>query len=599
MTRTAHRTVLDAALSSLAIKVASTDPTLVPVPLEALAAPRRAAAPLPPAPSRVGLKVIVQTGREEEAARWIVDAGGAVLPGGSQVLLAELPPAALPRLESCPGIRRAEAPRQLLPRLDQARGPATGLDAALATLPLTGAGVVVGVVDSGVDWRHQDFRNADGSTRLEFFGHAQMPQGQQVSVFAEFDAKLIDAALNGQGQVPQGDPQGHGTHCASIAAGNGRASGGQFRGAAPQATLMAVRSEPLLDSHIIWGIRRMFELAGDRPAVVSLSLGGHLGPHDGTSAIENVIARESGPGRIVVVAAGNEGGDGIHWRGQLVPGQDLVIPIRIADPNLQYVDVWVPRGDQVDVVIETPDGVQRAPDGTPVDTVFGVFEAHWQEDPINRDQNLTLLIAAGRANHTWHIRFRPNVVVHGGVHAWGGTVNPSTSAHLFPGVTDSGFSLGMPASEERCLAVGSFVSRTQFPTGAGDFVATGLAAGQLSPFSSFGPTRYGSLKPDIAAPGQYITAALAAGSEMATDPRYVPRHHPSGSYITIQGTSMATPFVAGVVALLLQREPRLTPEDLQQRLRITARRDGQTGPVWDAGFGFGKLDVQALLAYTG
>src|SRR5262245_64827850 len=97
-----NRTVMDAALASLAIKAASPDTTLVPVPLETLAAHRRAAAVPPPAPPRVGLKLIAQAGREREAANWIRAAGGFVLSAGPQVLLAELPPDALPRLQACP-----------------------------------------------------------------------------------------------------------------------------------------------------------------------------------------------------------------------------------------------------------------------------------------------------------------------------------------------------------------------------------------------------------------------------------------------------------------------------------------------------------------
>lgn len=157
----------------------------------------------------------------------------------------------------------------------------------------------------------------------------------------------------------------------------------------------------------------------------------------------------------------------------------------------------------------------------------------------------------------------------------------------------------MPATEERAITVGSFVSRNSFQTTAGTLTAQSLSAGQLSRFSSRGPTRIGTLKPDVAAPGQYITAALAANSEMATDQRYLARHHPTSGYITIQGTSMATPFIAGVVALLLEREPQLTPEEVQQRLRITARRDDDTSRVWDPGFGFGKVDVETLLDYRG
>lgn len=600
------RTVLDAELNSLAKRAFRDErqPAKRLMQRAAAVAIREVETP-PPAPSappsQVTTKLLTYSGTDETARAWIKDNGGEVITAGPGVLVTNLPPEALPKLNDADWVRRAEAPRTLLPRLDECRGMATGLDAALAVhSDLTGAGVVLGIVDTGVDWQHEDFRDDDGKTRLEMFAFARVPEGDEVSRIDQFNAAAIDAALNGGPDVPQGDPQGHGTHCASIAAGNGRATAGrQFRGVAPLASIVAVRSEPLLDTHTIWGIRRTFELAGNRPAVVSLSLGGHLGPHDGTTAIENVIARETGPGRIVVVAAGNEGEDNIHFQGEMTEDTDLVIPIRISDTNLQYVDVWVPRDDEVDVFIETPDGQQTEPDGLLHTTVFGRFEAHWRQDSVNADQNLTLFIEGGRLNHTWRIRLRPTQVVHGLVHAWGGTVNPSTSAFLFPGASGREFSIGMPATEERAIAVGSWVSRTTFQSVGGGMGQSGLVVGQLSPFSSGGPTRIGMLKPDIAAPGQYVTAALSAGSEMATDPRYRPRHHPSAPYITIQGTSMATPFVAGVVALMLQREPTLTPEEIQQRFRITARRDAQTGRVWSSGFGFGKLNVEALLNYRG
>jgi subtilisin family serine protease len=155
----------------------------------------------------------------------------------------------------------------------------------------------------------------------------------------------------------------------------------------------------------------------------------------------------------------------------------------------------------------------------------------------------------------------------------------------------------MPATEERAVSVASFVSRVTFAGPGGNLTIPGLANGSLSGFSSRGPTRNGSMKPDIAAPGQVITAALSSGSELATLPNLAQRRHPSGAYVTIQGTSMATPFVAGVIALMLQKNRKLTPEEVHQRLRATARRDAGTGPVWNAGFGWGKIDVEALLEY--
>jgi subtilisin family serine protease len=554
-------------------------------------------AALPPMPSPVALKLIVKAGSEDRVADWVRAQRGEVVSTGHAVLVARLPPDALADLDKQPEILRAETPRPMLPRLDQARGSATGLDRALVSAPLTGQGVMLGIVDSGADWRHDDFRHADGSTRLELFGFARQAEGTTVSTFSEFDTATIDAALNGTGQVPDGDPNGHGTHCLSIAAGNGRASSGEFRGVAPATALAAVRSEPLLDEHIIWGIRRIFALAGSRPAVVSLSLGGHWGPHDGTSAIENVIGKESGPGRIIVAAAGNEGDEGIHWQGELVGGQDLVVPVRVVDTDLQVIDAWIPRGDAVDVQIETQDGARFDPSANRRETVFGAFLADWRIDSINGDLNLTLIILNGVLNTRWFVRFAPQTIRQGIVHAWAITPNPRTSANIFIDGGGTGFTVGMPGTEERAITVASFVSRNSFETASGTFSTPGLQVGGRSPFSSHGPTRIGVLKPDIAAPGQYVTAALAADSEMMTDPRFVPRHHPSGRYISIQGTSMATPFVAGTVALMLEREPSLTPEEVQQRLRITARRDDPTGRVWNIGFGWGKLDVEALLAY--
>ncbi len=589
-----RKTVLDAELLSLSQRWQSERRDLATVPLEHLAAAQEGPGLEGVVSDRVTLKLVTAVADRSRAASWVRERGGEVISEGGSVLVVELPAEQVPELEGA-GILRAEAARTLHPLLDQARGDATGLDRALGTVPSNGEGVVIGIVDTGVDYTHPDFQDDQGS-RLELFSFASRPQGQQVSSFQEFDRDALNQALQGGGNIPQGDPNGHGTHCLSIAAGNGRGSDGQFRGVAPAASLVAVRSEPLLDTHTIYGIRRTFELAGERPAVVTLSLGSHLGPHDGTTALENVIARESGPGRIVVIAAGNEGQDSIHWSGDLLEGQDLLVPVAINDPQFQFVDLWIPRGDEVDVLVETPDGVQFEADGQTRFTPFGLFEAHFRQDPINQDQNLTFFIVQGQQNQTWQIRLSPRSVLHGEVHAWAGTANPGTSFNLFPGAQEREFSVDIPATEERAVSVGSFVSRNGFDSVQGSLVAGGLQVGQLSPFSSGGPTRYGFLKPDIAAPGQFITAALSSNSDLAGNQQ---RQHPLGIYSTIQGTSMATPFVAGLVALLLQREPELTPEEVQQRLRLTARRDGQTGRVWNSGFGFGKVDAEALLNYTG
>ncbi|NUT94692.1 MAG: S8 family serine peptidase [Saccharothrix sp.] len=553
------------------------------------------------APRRTTVKLLVRSAELAAAEQWLDAAGGQVVSAppdpessGQVVVLAGVPVAALSDLDGQPWLLRAEAPKEMFTRMDRARGPVTGLDSVQAAQgDLTGAGVLLAVVDTGVDWTHPDFRHDDGTTRLERFVHAHVPEGTEESKFDVFDAGAINKALNGGPAIPTGDPGGHGTHCASIAAGNGRGTADRrFRGVAPEASLMGVRAEPLLDVHIIEGIRQAFDLAGDRPAVVSLSLGGHFGAHDGTSAIENEIARATGPGRIVVVAAGNEGDDGVHAQGRLVAGEELTFTVRVPDTGLVFCDVWIPRGDEVDVFVETPSGTRFEPNTGEQTTPDGTFVADFVENPVNREQNLTFLMINGTVDDRWTIRITPLTVVHGEVHAWAGSVNGGRL--MFPGAPLEGYSLGMPATEECAISVGSLISRNKFEGPQGNATLPGLSVDTLSTFSSQGPTRSGAQKPDIVAPGQVVTAALSAGSELATEPRLAARQHPSGKYVTIQGTSMATPFVAGIVALMLQREPRLTPEEVQQRLRITARRDASTGPVWNPRYGWGKLDAQAL-----
>lgn len=594
-----QRTVLDSELVYLAATAKRKATRRGIVPLDAAAAKQLTmAADASVQPSeQVTMKLVSKSGRQSKLAEWVQKEGGEIASQaeGGEVFVVNLPVTSIQKLDRVKHLQRAEASRVLLPRMDEARGDVTGLDRALATHSLSGDGVVFGIVDSGLDWRHPDFRDDDDKTRLELFTHAFVPADSDVSQFIDSDTDAVNAALDGGGDVPSGDPNGHGTHCASIATGNGRGSGGKFRGVAPNATIMAMRSEPLLDTHTIRGIRDFFGRAGDRPAVVSLSLGGHIGPHDGTSAIENVISRESGPGRVVVVAAGNEGGDGIHWQGQLAEDEVTSVPVRVTDSELQVIDVWIPRGDEVEIEIEPPDGSRFDPDGQIHETVFGAFLADVREDPVNRDQNITLRMV-GSPNFTWQIRITASRVLHGEVHAWGQSNSASNTSNFFPGFVEPGLSVGMPGTEERAVVVGSFVSKNQFDTKSGT-AATGLNVGQLSPFSSHGPTRIGAQKPDIAAPGQFVTAALAENSEFTTSPRLIPRHHPTNGYITIQGTSMATPFVAGVIALMLEREPDLNPEEIQKRLRVTALRDDDTRRVWDPGFGYGKIDVEALLAY--
>jgi subtilisin family serine protease len=543
----------------------------------------------------VSLKLIVTPGTEEQVANIISAYGAEITSIGRQVIVAEVPYDKLDELEGVEEIRRAEEAVRLQVNLIDARGDATLLDAALEVRPdLNGTDVVVGVIDTGIDWSHPDFVKDDKS-RLELFIHSHYDETSRRHLHEEFGQAQIDEARQNPSQMPQGDPNGHGTHCASIAAGNGAAgANADYRGVATNATLVGVRSDGLFDTHIINGIRRIFELASDRPAVINLSLGGHWGPHDGTSAIENVIAQESGPGRIIVVAAGNEGSDRIHFGAKVGQGETIEIPFTIRD-TVQRLNVWVPRGDEVSFEIVDHNGDVTIPNGELQETNAGAFRADLRQDPINLDFNFILAVASRQRGRRWALRIHGDEIINGSIHAWGLTDNPNLGRNIFMTAGARSHSIGMPATEERAITVGSFVSRESFLRGGEP--QQGVIAGALSSFSSRGPTRSGAQKPDICAPGEFVGAALSSNSEIANNARYANRRFESDRYVSIQGTSMATPFVTGVIALMLQMEPNLTPEEIRKIMRVTARRDAQTGGVWNPDFGYGKLDAEALISY--
>ena len=204
------------------------------------------------------VKLISAAGANDVLQSQLSDLGIDVVSNGPQVLLANVSLHDLKELENIPSLLRAEQSRRLNLLLDTARGTATKTDIALSQQPhLRGQGVVVGIIDSGVDWRHGDFRHANGNSRIELFIHASNNPKTGTDTFREFSAGEINNALAGSIEIPAGDLNGHGTHCASIAAGNGlNSTNQQFRGVAPEGTLMVMRTDSLHDTHVIEGKRR-------------------------------------------------------------------------------------------------------------------------------------------------------------------------------------------------------------------------------------------------------------------------------------------------------------------------------------------------------
>jgi hypothetical protein len=306
------------------------------------------------------VSVVVDCSAGESVRERVDQWGGCGTRVSPSTVVARVPRTELESLARFPAVRYVEASTKLKLHSDLAHVSSGLVRAGVRTVPQTGAGVLVGIVDTGIDVSHPAFRSA-GKTRIVNYLDQFTDQ--------EFDSTKIDAG----DAAASTDTIGHGTHVAGIAAGNGGGSpNSSLRGVAPEADLAVVRST-LETADILTAIAHIFDLANTRnqPAVVNCSFGGHVGGHDGSSIIERTIDELSGPGRIVVVSAGNEGSDPIHAHG-VVRGDGstaarweakLSLSARTfqgqsgpVELGILFLQVWHQREDRLKVRLRSPSG---------------------------------------------------------------------------------------------------------------------------------------------------------------------------------------------------------------------------------------------------
>ena len=455
-------------------------------------------------------------------------------------------------------------------------------------LACVGEGVIVGVVDSGIDFRHLDFRTDQDGDGFEESTRIIALWDQTWGLFgAVYDRDDIETALaeSGGRTVKQVDRDGHGTHVAGIAAGDGSSSSAGFRGVAPGAGIIAVKTT-FFTADILEAVGFIFQEADLRgmPAVVNLSLGGHAGPHDGTSALERGLEElVRKPGRAIVVAAGNEGGLPIHIAGTLVGGaKSFELEAGGRDASME---LWYPGNSMFSVSMRSPGGASVvAPAGgtsgyvpTSDGTAY-IDNASLGRNPNNGDREVVVRITETTSGARWRITVRDE----GGGGRFDGWITTLTGT-IVGGDAES--TIDEPGNSRGVVTVGSFDSKASWPSSVGEQDdARNVEPGALSGFSSRGPTRDGRIKPDLTAPGAWICSSLSGWAQPPTEER-----HPDAVHAVRKGTSMAAPHVTGAIALLLELDPALAASEIRETLIETARRDGGVlvGPLW----GYGKLDA--------
>jgi subtilisin family serine protease len=535
----------------------------------------------------------------------------------------------LERLGQLHGVERIEERRLLHPTLNAAAA-AVGAPAARASTGFDGTGVLVGVVDTGVDFRHADLRDQHGHTRIEALldlsattdsRHPDLSESEgAVWLRDEIEAALVAEALGMTPAVPvtEKDTSGHGTHVSGIALGGGLGSGhglpaGRYVGMAPGARLMAVQAtrggDSFSDADILSGCKFLIEQAAalGRPLVVNLSLGGDGGPHDGSSSFEESLEELfplDMPGRALVVAAGNSGSLDRH-AGVFALHDEVVL--ELLHPALDVhgeqvaLEVWY-DGD-LSVTVESPSGVRYGPIrggsglGSPaglervaIDNASGGIA----ENGL-RDAGIVLASDGGALQEgTWKIRLAGRSTR---LDAW---IIESPDARVRFGESLSvDDRLELPGTTRSAIVVGSFVSKSSWINVDGVAIERGLTLSAPSSFSSPGPTRDGRFSPDLLAPGEFIASTLSADAPptLFSSVFFVPGDTPNyliaddGVHGLLRGTSQATPMVAGAVALLFQANPMLTAGQAREILRVSAHADTGFSPK----SGFGLLDLFTAL----
>ena len=486
-------------------------------------------------------------------------------------------------------VRRATLARRLRPLLDKAL-PKVHIPQFRTRLGLTGASVVVGVIDTGIDGTLEAFQGRILRVWDQTRRGTGVPEGR------------YGIELSGTGLSRSRDTNGHGTHVAGIAAG----SHGTFGGVAPGASIVGVRTT-MDDTDIADAVRYIFRIARERnaPAVINLSIGGHDDGHDGSDLLCRVIDESSGPGRIVCCAAGNEGDDNIHGVTRATRGVEVGMRLHVPGSSVTEASLtgWYSPSSRLEIAVRTPEGKVTPFQGviggggrpTRTYTLSGtdIIVTTPGPDPANGDHNFRVTLRSDQRGQKvrqgiWQLRLRLASGPAATVHVW--TLDDADSPEVtFTGTSRSDtMKVGSPGSARRAITVASFTTKTRWIDQDGDQVELAHAPGKITSFSSEGPLRNRARKPDVTAPGAGIASAFSHLSDPDVEDII------DDQITVLSGTSMASPFVAGLVALMLEGEPRLSPEQVKRRLKAASRIPGRAAGTFDTKWGYGLVDADRL-----
>lgn len=487
------------------------------------------------------------------------------------------------------------------------------------TLAVSGKGVLVGVVDVGFDFTHPAFLDAEGKSRIVAVWDQGIESGTPPKGF-NYGHEIDDKQKITEAKHGSQDYHSHGSHVAGIIGGSA-VEGLPYTGVAPGCEFIFVAT-PMEENQVIDAVRYVFQKAEElgKPALVNLSLGSSTGPHDGTTLTDIAYEELDSKGKVIVTAGGNSGGHRMHISKKLSSTDSLQTFIDVPW-HLRQLDFWGEKGNDFKISFSLYDtaGTKLQSMGcinTQIDSLDTTVVLNEKDSlqitafsddssSLNGKPNISFLITDITKNLNKTHRIAISVTGKGSIHGW------NSSYSHFKSYNKEGFSDGDTVHtiidgggcSRGALTIGAMTSKNQY-VNYHDTLKTGKSneiVGEIAPFSAIGPTIDGRQKPNIVTPGNMIIAPYNSYNDWGDSSEITDTFTVNGrtySYGKMSGTSMATPFAAGAVALMLEVNPNLNRTDIMKILKETSYEDNFTGTFVEGTYsrwGYGKFDVKAAV----
>ena len=570
------------------------------------------------------------------------------------ILLVSMPISLVERVAECSQVQTMEFGNTMSPDMNYGRSAANvdqvqnGFSYNGSTVSYDGTGVVTGVMDSGMDPNHANFRDADGNLRVTRLWNFNGSNGSCVTY--DTPARIGSFSTDTRSTT-------HGTHVAGIMAGSYTGTGQwmkqssasaisfsksstaiPFKGVATGSEIAMSAAPSLTDANILTGVKKIVEYAesAGKPCVINMSLGSNRGPHDGTDLYSRTLA-SLGERAIICMSAGNEGDLNMYVTKTLT-GTSNTLKTFIAGNSAEsgYIDIWASTDQPLTVswvIYDTSTRTSTAIYTTSTSssggfTYIGSGVGYVSNTLFSNNFNGALALASNLV--TTNNRYNVNAIISAEakssnatkllgleitgaagqvIDVYGTNVTFTNNRYVTGSVagTPAG-SINDAAAASNIISVGSYNTRltagcldgahyTKYPSN--------YILGSISPFSSYGKTFQGVSKPDLCAPGCGIVSSISTPYVNATSGASTYAVGKATAYgrqnywDNMQGTSMSCPFFAGVVALWLEADNSLDYSDIMDVVNATCTKDIQVLGGGNAErWGAGKVDALAGIKYV-